>query len=447
MKHKKIADALGEIDDRYIAEAAAAKRKKKSFWFPAVAAVLVIAIIWWSVGNPVITAKAISLADYSGNQRQNYEEVTAHSDQLAAFFAGVTSQVLSGSDGENMAFSPMNLYFALAAAAELSGGDDQILALLGTDGLKNLRTQANCLWNACYRDQDNQCLLASSLWLDKDLAYDQQTMDTLAQHYYTSVYQADFGTQRTNRDIANWLNKQTGGLLKDSADGIDLGGDIILAFYSTIYYQAKWSSEFNASNNTQGPFHSAGGDIDCTYMNKQRIQGNYMWGDSFGAITIGLKDGSRMWLILPDEGKSTDDVLASKDLWATLFGVQYEEELNNRKYMLINLSLPKFDIRASGDLKGDLQKLGVRDVFDQSTADFSAITGVNGNTWLTSVNQATRVAIDEKGVTAASYIELPMAGNAAPPEEIIDFILDRPFIFVVTNHYNLPLFAGVVNEP
>ena len=32
-------------------------------------------------------------------------------------------------------------------------------------------------------------------------------------------------------------------------------------------------------------------------------------------------------------------------------------------------------------------------------------------------------------------------------DEIIDFIVDRPFVFVVTNRYDLPLFAGVVNEP
>lgn len=67
--------------------------------------------------------------------------------------------------------------------------------------------------------------------------------------------------------------------------------------------------------------------------------------------------------------------------------------------------------------------------------------------WLTAMNQATRVAIDEKGVTAASYIELPGAGAAPPPEEIIDFVLNRPFLFVITNGYNLPLFAGTVARP
>ena len=47
---------------------------------------------------------------------------------------------------------------------------------------------------------------------------------------------------------------------------------------------------------------------------------------------------------------------------------------------------------------------------------------------------------------AAAYIEFPGAGSPMPPEEIIDFILDRPFLFVISND-NIPLFAGVVNEP
>ena len=41
--------------------------------------------------------------------------------------------------------------------------------------------------------------------------------------------------------------------------------------------------------------------------------------------------------------------------------------------------------------------------------------------------------IDEEGVKAATYIEFPGAGSAEPPEEIIDFVLDRPFLFVITN--------------
>ena len=442
--NEKLNDALNEISDKHIAEAAK-PRKRRPYWLGAVAAVLVVVLIWWAVGNPIVTAKAISLADYSHREESYYTEVAQHMELLTPFFSASMSQILSGSDGENQAYSPVNLYMGLSAVAELTGGDEQILSALQLDDLNTLRQMSSHIWNNTYRDKDNQCLLASSVWLDNDLSYNQAVMDTLAQEYYTSVYQGDFGTNRTNRDIANWLNKQTGNLLKDSTDGINLDANTVFALYSTVYYQAKWSSEFSSANNRNAVFHAPSGDITCTYMTQQKIQGYYYWGEDFGAISLSLKDGSRMWLILPDEGKTVDDVLAGDEYARMIFGPWDEKQ---SKYMFINLSLPKFDIRSSGDLKEDLREMGVTDVFDRKKADFSAsLNGVNGDVWLTAVNQATRVAIDEKGVTAASYIEIPGAGNAAPPTDTIDFVLDRPFVFVVTNFAYVPLFAGVVNEP
>ena len=88
--------------------------------------------------------------------------------------------------------------------------------------------------------------------------------------------------------------------------------------------------------------------------------------------------------------------------------------------------------------------MGVTKVFDMESADFTAITS-DSPVYVTAVNQSARVEIDEKGVKAATYIELPGCGSAMPPEEIIDFVLDRPFLFVITKG-NLPLFTGVVNN-
>ncbi len=442
--NEKLNEAMDAIRDTYIADAAQPKGHKRIWWFSAVAAALVVVLVWHAVANPFVSAKAVALADYSeGDRRSYYDSAHYYMDTLSGFFADSISQVLSGSNGENGAYSPINLYLGLAAVAELTGGDEQILQALQVSDLQTLRKISTALWNVSYLDNGNQTLLANSLWLDKDLSYNQAVMDSLAQYHYTSVYRGNFGTRRTNRDVANWLNGQTGHLLKDSTDGIDLDADTVFALYSTIYFQAKWSSEFSASKNTNAVFHAAGGDISCTYMNKQRINGFYYWGEDFGAITLHMKDGSQMWLILPDEGKTADDVLSSGQYAEMLFG-----SWENSKAMLINLSLPKFDIRSSGDLREDLMALGITDVFDRNAADFSAaIPDSAGDVWLSAVNQATRVAIDEKGVTAASYIEFPGAGAAAPPDEIIDFILDRPFLFVVTNNLGLPLFAGVVNEP
>ena len=71
----------------------------------------------------------------------------------------------------------------------------------------------------------------------------------------------------------------------------------------------------------------------------------------------------------------------------------------------------------------------------------------NENPYIRSVDHSVRLTVDEEGVSAAAYTEMMMYGAAMPPDEEIDFTLDRPFIFVLESYLGLPLFVGVVNQP
>ena len=458
MKHEKLSNALEQISDVHVAEAAKGKKRSRLPWIGAVAAVLALVLVFHGTGFPLaVQAKAVAQADYPKYQWvYRGDDMDPIREQLFDFFIRSMSQTLSGAEGTNQAYSPANLYMALSVVAELTEGQtqNQILNAVGAKNIETLRQQTNTLWNACYFDDKDQTLLANSVWLDKDLSYDQSVMDTLAENYYTSVYGGDFGSDKTNKAIANWINSQTGGLLKNSTKSIDLDPATVLAVYSTVFYRAMWThnSEFSPSNNETGIFHAPSGDMDVTYMNKKLYQTYYYWGEDYGAIRLNLKDGSDMWFILPDGDKTVDDVLASEEYARMILESNGPNRPENSKYMKVNLSVPKFDIQASGDLKEDVQALGITNIFDPGKSDFSGSVRMDPGSfpafvYVEEVNQATRVTIDEKGVTAASYIEMPGAGAAMPPEEIIDFVLDRPFLFVISNRYGIPLFAGVVNEP
>lgn len=82
-------------------------------------------------------------------------------------------------------------------------------------------------------------------------------------------------------------------------------------------------------------------------------------------------------------------------------------------------------------------------------ADFSPLTGsVDCPVVLTRAQHGARLIIDEKGVTGAAYTFLAADGAAEPGElEEVELTLDRPFLFVVTNHEGLPLFLGTVRNP
>lgn len=381
------------------------------------------------------------------DRQKQYSQPEGYADSLAPFFSSSIPSFLAASQSENAVCSPLNVYMALALLAEVTGGDcrQQILDLLHAGDLNALRTQAGHVWNAHYcADSASTCVLANSVWLEEGMLYNADTLKTLADSYYASAFQGDLGSEEMDALLRDWINEQTGGLLEEQAQNLHMDPQTVLALASTIYYRAKWSNEFREEGNTEGIFHGPAGDIPVTYMNQTQTYGPYFWGEDFGAVSLGLEDGSRMWLILPDEGLAPSDLLESGHALDLILGDWASTE--NQKSLRVNLSLPKFDVAADVNLKDSLKALGITDAFDPHKADFTPILPED-NCWLDSVSHAARVAIDEEGVTAAAYTVMLMCGSAMPPEEEMDFILDRPFLFVITSRDNLPLFAGVVRNP
>ena len=475
MKREHVLEVLDKIDDRHIKEAERSpkKIKRRPYWIGAVAAVLVAVICIGSFfGSVPVTANAVALPGYARimehpdlddykdresymadveiwsselNNRRTIRETAVSS--LTQFFTEASAEFLSSQNNENALWSPINAYIGLAMLTEITDGDSrkEILDLFGVSDIETLRSQVSAVWESVYEDDGNEIsTLANSLWLENGLNYNQDTMNNLAYHYYASVYQTDLGSKSANKEIGNWLNKNTGEMLKDRTDKINLSPDTVLALYSTLFFQAKWGDEFDSKNNTDGIFYGVNGDTNVTYMNKKLCQMNYYWHDDYSAVALGLKNGSTMWFILPDEGKTTADVLSDGTYGEMISLGDGEEGWQNKKYMKVNLSVPKFDVSSTINLKEGLNKMGVTKVFDMESSDFTAITS-DTLVYVSAVNQSARVEIDEKGVKAATYIEIPGAGAAQPPEEIIDFVLDRPFVFVISKG-NLPLFTGVVNN-
>ena len=109
--------------------------------------------------------------------------------------------------------------------------------------------------------------------------------------------------------------------------------------------------------------------------------------------------------------------------------------------------MPKFDVSSKMELSDTLKQLGVTDVFLDDKADFSPIFPQEDGGSVGKISHATRVKIDEKGVTAAAFTAILYCGSAPPKEEEVTFVLDRPFIFYVESRDSLPLFTGIVNHP
>lgn len=376
----------------------------------------------------------------------------AFAQPMIPFFQTSMQEFLGQNTGENALFSPLNLYFALSMLAETTGGESrqQLLSLLGAENLEALRTQTETAWKASYQnDGATTTILASSLWLNQDTPVKEAPLKALAQHHYAAAFQGEMGSSDYHQAIQDWVNAQTGGLLSEYAEGLDFTPDTVLALISTLYYQAKWSDGFSPDKTAPRTFHAPGGDLSRDFMH-QSIQSDYWWFDRFGAVSKRLENGGgSIWFLLPDEGVAAEELLTDPQAMDFLFSSWQEREErwggSHSKFLTVHLALPKFDLSQELNLSPSLDSLGLGGLLSPETADFSPLT--DNPLFLSSARQALRVAIDEEGVTAAAYTAMACAGAAMPPEEEMDFVLDRPFLFVVQNELGLPLFTGIVRQP
>lgn len=482
-RREKMYDAITDIDDEIIVKAGAGKSaKKRKIWFSAIAAVLVLAIIGGAIFAPnnsplSMSAYAVSQAEYpkmapypnemdyimpNGDVDEKlYEVVEAWQDDilnqrsqlqgydegLEGFYEKTIREILAGDNGENKVYSPLNTYIALGMLAELTDGESrrQILDLTGAGDIETLRKQVNAIWNANYCDDGaTKNVLASSLWLNSDINFKADTLDIIADTYYASSFQGEMGTSEYDKAMQDWINQQTGGLLKEQASQLEMDKETVLTICSTVQFNAKWNNEFSKSKTERGTFKTPDGEKTCKFMCQSRNQ-TYYWGDKFAAVSKSFETTGEMWFILPDEGISPEELLNDGQVMEFMFSEKSEWE--NNKYLEVNMTVPKFDVASDMDLTEAFKALGVEDVFDWQKSDFTPMTDDTGGIIVSKVNHAARVMIDEEGCTAVAYTAMVGYGAAAPPDEEVDFVLDRPFIFVITGMTGMPVFVGIVNYP
>jgi len=477
MKEHRLFDAITDLPDGVVAEAEIKKPRRFRRWYiPAVAAALALCFFLgsalWPDGATIgMVANAAYLAEYpdraqlANHDEPNYNTIyskwSSENMSLALpesydktaienFTRQSVVEFLGGSNGENRLYSPVNVYMVLAMLAEVTDGNSrrQVLELLGEESIDSLRRNVNTLWNNVYRnDGRSTVLLANSIWMRDDIGYIDSTLKTLAENYYASSFTGKMGSSDYNSALRDWMNQNTKNLLKEQIDRLSMDKETVMALVSTVYYKDRWSGIFKAENNTQDIFHTNSGDTTVTFMNQTSKGSTYYWSSNFSA-TVKYLGQTRMWLVLPDEGVAPEELLEDDIFWNTVQG----KTGASSKVLELKLSVPKFDISDQTGLIDGIRNMGVTDVFETGQGDFSNLTNewpaeLLGDIEVSQITHGARLKIDEEGAEGAAYTMILAGTTSAPQYDYAELILDRPFIVVLTNTDNVPIFFGIVHNP
>lgn len=404
--------------------------------------------------RPTDFPNTLSLKGWETYRREQVEKYRNQNVQINTFFKKSIPVFLSDSNDKNALYSPVNVYMALSMLAETTGGNSQkqVLDLLGVDSMAKLRADAKTVWESNYcNDGVTTTVFANSLWLNQHVQFKQDTLNTIKDNFFASSFSGDPVSEEYNNMMREWLNEQTGGLLKDYVKDIKMNQNMILTLLSTIYYKAAWSGKFLESNTKSAVFHSNSADITCSLMSRV-YAGTYYTGNNFSMVSQDIDGSGKIFYILPDKGVSVDsvvknssiiDYLTNPDLYESS-SAAHSIKVENKK---IRLSVPKLDISTNFSIIDKLKNLGVTDVFDPSKSDFSPLVEYGSGLSVSQADHAIRLKTDENGCTAAAYTQIVISKSAVILDDIVEFTVDRPFMFVITSPAGTILFTGVVNNP
>lgn len=455
------------------------KRRGGGPLFTAVAAILAIAVTFAALslpngaGSSALSAYALNHPVYpemptmpqydeNGDSRKYHEQINAYytaleqvrhgfdpvseltRDIMNDFTVRSTSLILSEQVGENIVYSPLSLWSALAMLSRCAEGNSrqQVLDALGVASVEEVDAQVEHLWRKLYTEDGVSSLrFANSVWLNESLngSYVQKTLDTLAQKHFAGSYAVPMGTTEADKAVTSWVSEQTKGLIGADQPVTETKKETLALLVSSLYYKASWLDEFRKSNNTEDIFTCADNtENKATFMHRT-TNANFLRRTGYQAAWLPTHLGS-VTFVLPDEGVAPEDLLSDPSFLASL-----DNSSEDALYGKIEWSVPKFDVSSSLDLLNALKDMGITDVMDFAAADLSGISTLPS--YISGASQLARVKVDEVGVEAAAVTIITDSATSAPtkPEEVCVMDLDRPFLFVI-RYEGITLFVGIVNQ-
>jgi len=348
---------------------------------------------------------------------------------------------------KNMIYSPLSIEYALDMLQEgaLNNTYDEINKVIGNRKLPK------------YTNIDKVLSLANGLFI-KDEFYKYikpEYINTLKEKYDAEVKQDEF---KNSQNANQWIENKTLGVINNVVnDEAVQDPDLIMLIINALAIDMDWAYKFDDKDTDGDPFYLDNGEkIIATMMSRKKIKSDEVSYHIDGNITVlsmDLKDYNETQLeflaIMPKENLSGYIENITKEEINEI-----DKNLYSSKGTLdgVNVIIPKFQFSYNLELKKNLKKLGIEDVFDKEHANLSNIADENEmerTLFVSDVLHKADIEFTEKGIKAAAVSVVIYAGSAAAGKEFpINIIINQPFMFIIRDKSTKDIwFTGTVYEP
>ena len=306
----------------------------------------------------------------------------------------------------------------------------------------------NLIDNLPHVDEKVQLDIANAIFVNDKYQLKKQFQQDMANYYDAKAEALDFSSPLTLDRINGWCDEKTRGMIPNILEQVDPRA--VSYLLNAIYFKADWASMFEKNETREEVFTTPDGETRVPLMH-QNVYMNYLRNDTYAAVSIPYGNGRwMMTVMLPEEGKTTDDVISSLAVsgWSTDF---LKNPLREARRYAVDLKLPRFETAFDTDDAGGLIELlkgmGIRRAFDGNSAEIPNMCE-NGDLYISMMKQKAKIKVNEEGseaaaVTIAGFVATATCTGPTQEPPKATFHANRPFVYVIHEQSSgVILFVG-----
>lgn len=354
----------------------------------------------------------------------------------------LTDEVFRQNQDDNFLISPMSATFVLAMLENGSANEtqQQILNALHYDNETGMNAVCQKLIEGAPQiDTSTEISIANGIFVSDKIPVKEEYVKSMETIYGAEVSTIDMEDKEAALEKMNsWINDKTKGKISKIIS--ELPPLTVMMTLNAIYFKGIWEKKFDSKKTSLLTFTHEDGQQEMVDM--MQIKDNFLCGSNsdFDMLHMAYgNDGYSMEVLLPNEGKSVEDVIGS------LKSIDWQNTLYSMRPYEVDVQLPKFSTEYSLDMKDVLKALGVKNMFDLFNADFSKIS--EARTLVNVFKQKCAIDVNEKGAEATTVTVSTNDGDISSlPTKIgvAEFHANRPFVYMITeNTTGAIYFMGV----
>ena len=339
----------------------------------------------------------------------------------------------------NVFVSPLSASMALGMTATGAANEtyDAMRETLGLGGKSDAEIKAGyegLIGLLRGLDATTDFRIANSVWSRQGFPFEPAFLADAKAYFDAEVAELDFNAPASLTTINDWVSRSTNGKIPTILDRIE--DNDVMFLINAIYFKGDWRSAFPVARTHDAPFHGRDGIARTVRLMNQSTDLPYLAASDFQAVDLAYGNTAfTMTVVLPNAGVDIDAFAASIDQ------VKWDEWLRQFAVTKVNLSLPKVRLEYERVMNADLTSLGMGIAFRPNAADFTRLSPLGRELFISVVKQKTFVDIYEEGTEAAAATVVGVSVTSAPLEQVVR--VDRPFIFVIRERFSgTILFMG-----